>query len=124
MNTNVTSPPPWLEEFRRELMGGLKSQLFTDPVEIFVISQAPRIVALVVDSDGYPAEGTIRDIDHAIAIDTGATLATVALDIAVCDIAEPGPAGIRLDAPELEEITRRWPDIRWSGDVDLFSGTQ
>ena len=105
-------------------MAGLKWQLFTDPVEIFVISQSPRIVALVVDSDGFPAEGTIRDIDHAIAATSHASVETVALDIAVCDIAEPGPAGVRLDAPELEEITRRWPDIGWSGDVNLFSGTQ
>lgn len=119
MNQNKT-PPPWLEEFRLELLAGLKSQLFTDPVEIFVVSRAPRIVALVVESNGFPPEGTIRDIDNAIAASSNATVETVALDIAVCDIAEPGPPGIRLDAPELREIATRWPGIGWRGDVDLF----
>ena len=121
MTPNQAPHPPWLEEFRLELMAGLKWQLFTDPVEIFVISQAPRVVALVVDSDGFPALGTSRDIDHAIAASSNATVETVALDIAVCDIAEPGPPGIRLDAPELQEITSCWPGIGWRGDVDLFS---
>ncbi|MGL3807659.1 hypothetical protein ACSYDW_16375 [Paeniglutamicibacter sp. R2-26] len=120
MTPQKTPSPPWLEEFRLELMAGLKSQLFTDPVEIFVVSRAPRIIALVVESNGFPPEGTIRDIDNAIAASSNATVETVALDIAVCDIAEPGPPGIRLDAPELREITTRWPGIGWRGDVDLF----
>lgn len=92
------------------------------PVGSFEISQAPRIAARVVDSGGFPTGGgTIRGIDQAIAESSNATTETVAMDIAVGDMAEPGPPGMQWGAAELQEITRRWPDIMWRGDVGLFS---
>lgn len=76
------------------------------PVENFVISQAPRIAARVVGSDGFPTGGTICDIDQAIAESSNATTETVAMDIAVGDMAEPGHPGSNGALPN----SRRSPD--------------
>lgn len=129
MTLNAPAAPARLEAFQRELAHGLESQALTGPVEIVAVSENPRILALAVEPEGFPTEGTLRDLDldldqdldRAVTVNPGTTPESVALDIAVCDIAEPGPVGIPWEASGLEQISRRWPEIGWRGGLDLFS---
>lgn len=117
---NSHAPREWINSFRHELLAGLQSQEFTEPVEFFTLSESPRVVAIVVGLDSATPEAVIRNLDSAIAADEDATLESVALDIAVSDIAEPGPQGIPLDASALEVLKQRWPAITFIGDVAMY----
>lgn len=118
---NSDESAEWVAKFHEELLAGLESQFYRDAVELFVVSESPRVIAVITGAEGELPEAVIRNIDYAIAVDKGATLESVALDIAVSDIAEPGPPGKPLNAQPLEPLKKRWPNITFVGDLDLYS---
>ncbi len=126
MTPNMTPSPAWLEEFRRELMAGLEVAAVHRPggdFRDFTVASHCRSWWLILTA--FPPKGPSAIIDHAIAATSHASVETVALHIAVCDIAEPGPAGDPIGCSRtLKRSPGAWPDIMWSGDVNLFSGTQ